>query len=250
MEISLFYTVVWIWIAVAVVVFPAALFVTAPYGRHSKNIGVMIPNRIAWILMESPSLFLFMYFFIAGTAEKTIVHWIFFALFSMHYINRTYIWPLKIRSKGKKMPLLIVLSAFGFNLMNGFINGYFLGNFAIYDINWLWSIPFIVGVSLFIFGFIVNVRSDNRLIGIRKEGETGYKIPVGGFFNYVSSPNIFGEIIEWLGWGIMTWSLPTLSFSIWTFANLLPRALDHHKWYKNNFEDYPKERKAVFPHIL
>lgn len=250
MEISLFYTVVWIWIAVAVVVFPAALFVTAPYGRHSKNIGTMVPNKLAWILMESPALFLFMYFFITGTAEKTIVHWIFFALFSMHYINRTYIWPLKIRSKGKKMPLLIVFSAFGFNLMNGFINGYFLGNFAFYDINWMWSIPFIIGVSLFIFGFIINVRSDNRLIGMRKEGETGYKIPVGGFFEYVSSPNIFGEIIEWLGWGIMTWSLPTLSFTIWTFANLLPRALDHHKWYKANFEDYPKDRKAVFPGIL
>jgi len=250
MDISLFYTLVWIWIAVAVVVFPAALFVTAPYGRHSKNIGVMIPNRIAWILMESPSLFLFMYFFITGSAEKTIVHWIFFALFSMHYINRTYIWPLKIRSKGKKMPLLIVLSAFGFNLMNGFINGYFLGNFAIYDINWMWSIPFIVGISLFIFGFVINVRSDNRLISMRKDGETGYKIPVGGFFEYVSSPNIFGEIVEWLGWGIMTWSLPTLSFSIWTVANLLPRALDHHKWYKANFEEYPKERKAVFPRIL
>jgi hypothetical protein len=31
---------------------------------------------------------------------------------------------------------------------------------------------------------------------------------------------------------------------------LLPRAISHHKWYKEEFEDYPKERKIIIPKIL
>jgi hypothetical protein len=37
---------------------------------------------------------------------------------------------------------------------------------------------------------------------------------------------------------------------LWTFANLVPRAIDHHRWYKRRFDDYPPDRKAVFPYFL
>jgi hypothetical protein len=33
-------------------------------------------------------------------------------------------------------------------------------------------------------------------------------------------------------------------------ANLLPRALAHHRWYKQRFPEYPSERKAIFPFLL
>ncbi len=33
-------------------------------------------------------------------------------------------------------------------------------------------------------------------------------------------------------------------------ANLIPRALDHHKWYRKEFSDYPANRKAVFPFLV
>lgn len=250
MEESYFYTFIWIWTALAIVVFPIALFVTVPYGRHTQKVGLMVSNKIAWIIMESPALLLFVFFFLTGSSDKTIVHWVIFSLFVVHYFNRTYIWPFKIRSKNKKMPVLILVSAFFFNVVNGFINGYFLGNLGNYTSEWMLSIPFIIGSTLFVIGFMLNVRSDNRLIRLRKVGEKEYKIPTGGLFDYISCPNIFGEIIEWSGWAILTWSLPTLSFLIWSVANLLPRALDHHKWYNANFENYPKERKAIFPFLL
>jgi hypothetical protein len=44
--------------------------------------------------------------------------------------------------------------------------------------------------------------------------------------------------------------MPALSFAIWTIANLLPRALQHHRWYQQTFSEYPAERKAVIPFIL
>jgi 3-oxo-5-alpha-steroid 4-dehydrogenase 1 len=95
-----------------------------------------------------------------------------------------------------------------------------------------------------------NIRSDNMLIWLRKNSSNGYRIPYGGLFKYISCPNHFSEIIEWTGYAIMVWNMPALSFAVWTFANLVPRALDHHKWYKSHFENYPKDRKAVFPGIL
>ena len=59
-----------------------------------------------------------------------------------------------------------------------------------------------------------------------------------------------GEILEWVGFAIMTWCLPGLIFAIWTMANLIPRASAHHKWYRNEFGDYPKDRKAIIPFIF
>ena len=147
------------------------------------------------------------------------------------------------------MPMIIAFSAIFFNFINGYIIGYYLGNFATYTTSWLNDPRFIIGISLFFIGVFINISSDNKLIKLKKPGETGYKIPFGGLFKYLSVPNLFGEIIEWTGYAIATWSLPTASFAIWTFANLLPRGMDHHKWYLQNFKDYPKERKAIIPKI-
>ena len=93
------------------------------------------------------------------------------------------------------------------------------------------------------------IKSDEILFNLRKEND-GYKIPQNFLYKYISCPNYFGEIIEWAGFAIMVWSLPALSFLLWTMFNLIPRAVAHHKWYHSKFSDYPKERKAVIPFIL
>jgi steroid 5-alpha reductase family enzyme len=118
-----------------------------------------------------------------------------------------------------------------------------------YSQAWLSSPNFLIGIILFVIGFAINLRSDTILINLRKPGETGYKIPRGFLFTYVSSPNLFGEIIEWAGFALMAWNLPALSFMVWTFANLVPRAKNHHDWYLQQFPDYPRERKIVFPFL-
>jgi steroid 5-alpha reductase family enzyme len=87
------------------------------------------------------------------------------------------------------------------------------------------------------------------LLRLRKPGETGYKIPKSGLFRWVSCPNHFGEIVEWSGFALICWNLPALSFAIWTAANLIPRAVSHHNWYREKFEDYPLRRKAVLPFL-
>jgi steroid 5-alpha reductase family enzyme len=132
------------------------------------------------------------------------------------------------------------------------LNGYYLAELAPlekYNQAWLSSPHFLLGIILFTVGFAINLRSDSILINLRKPGETGYKIPRGFLFTYISSPNLFGEIIEWAGFALMAWNLPALSFMVWTFANLVPRAKNHHDWYLRHFSDYPEERKIVFPFL-
>lgn len=246
-----FYNFVYAWIIIGFIVFLVNLRIKAPYGRHSKTSwGPMIDNRLGWIIMELPALLTCPFFFFLGNGEKNSVTYIFIGLWVLHYVNRTFIFPFRIKTNGKKMPLAITFSAIFFNLVNGFICGYFLGNFAVYSDGYSLSLPFISGLILFVFGFFINNQSDTILINLRKPREKGYKIPKGGLFKYISCPNLFGEIIEWIGFGIMTFALPTFTFALWTMYNLIPRALAHHEWYQIKFDDYPKERKAVFPWVL
>jgi len=149
------------------------------------------------------------------------------------------------------MPLVVALMAVSFNLINGFINGYYFSAFSReYTLDWLYDARFITGLILFSGGVFINWWSDQILFNLRKGGRKGYFIPGGGLFRWISCPQLFGEILEWTGFAIMTWSPAALAFALWTFFNLVPRALSHHKWYRSAFEEYPPERKAVIPFIL
>lgn len=245
-----FNTWVLAWIGVAFIAFIGSRMITAPYGRHaSRKWGVSIPNRWGWVLMEIPALALtpFIYIYIGN---YNLVATIMVLLWVVHYVHRTLIFPFQLNTKGKTMPLAIAVMAVFFNAGNGFFNGYWFGHYANYGSEYLYSARFIIGVSLFVIGMLINLQSDYKLINLRKPGESGYKIPTGGMFKYISCPNHFGEIIEWLGFAIAAASLPAWSFFVWSAANLIPRALSHHKWYQKTFVDYPKKRKAVFPGIF
>ena len=74
-------------------------------------------------------------------------------------------------------------------------------------------------------------------------------MPAGGAFELVSCPNYTGEILQWFGWALATWSAAGLAFAVFTAANLVPRAHAHHSWYREKFPDYPKSRKRVIPFL-
>ncbi len=239
------------WIGLAVLIFFLLLRVTAPYGRHtSAKWGPQIDNHFGWFFMEFPALIVMTYVLIRNISTHSIAIELMIGLYCLHYFNRSFVFPFRIHTKGKKMPVLIMSSGIFFNLCNTFLLGYYFTQFATNDNSWLTDIRFITGVIVFILGACINWKADNMLINLRKPGETGYKIPTGWLFNRVSCPNLFGELIEWAGFAILCWNLPALTFFIWTAANLIPRALSHHKWYHKQFADYPKERKAVVPYLL
>ena len=253
MTLESLYIIAYIWLSIAVIVHITMFYVTAPFGRHtSENWGISINNKLAWVLMEAPSFLIMGYFLFFGNNSFHSYVWILFVCWMTHYFNRTFIYPARIKATDKKMPLVIVASGATFNIVNAGLNGYYLSALAPmenYNIHWLSSISFIAGAILFVAGMAINMKADTMLINLRKPGETGYKIPTGFLFNYISSPNLFGEIIEWSGFALMAWNLPAFTFLIWTFANLVPRAKNHHDWYISHFPEYPKERKIVFPFL-
>lgn len=238
------------WIGIGAITFFYLLRQTAPYGRHtSEKWGPLIDNKLGWFLMEFFVLVVLFVFLMTGNFTLNWVSGTIIGFFVFHYVNRSMIFPLRIKTKGKKMPLVIMLSAMGFNMMNGFLLGYYFAHFSHYTLSWLYDPRFILGSIIFIIGMVINWHSDGILINLRKPGELGYKIPQGGLFNFISCPNLLGELIEWTGFAILSWSLPGLAFFVWTFANLVPRAISHHKWYKQKFPDYPSKRKAIFPYV-
>lgn len=244
-----FNTFCYLWLTMAGITFVLLHFVTAPYGRHiQKGWGKLIPNQLGWILMELPSFVIMLACWL--WTESSIYAQFLFGIWTIHYFIRTFVFPFRIKTTGKKMPLSIMLSAIFFNVVNAGINGYYLSVLEHYSLDDFFSWKFFLGVLLFGLGFIGNQISDTILIRLRTDADKGYKIPYGFLFKYVSCPNHFCEIIEWLGFAIMAWNLPALCFLAWTIANLLPRARKHHKWYKNHFPDYPKNRKIIVPFVL
>lgn len=235
----------------AVLVFVTLLFIAAPYGRHiRRGWGPTINNKIGWVIMEAPAPLVFAACFVLGSYTNSITMLVFFGLWEVHYLHRAFIYPLGLRSSVKNVSLLVMGSGLLFNAVNSYLNGRYLFTFSDsegYASEWLRDPRFIIGLVLFIAGFIINRQADSTLRHLRQFDESGYKIPQGGLYRWISCPNYLGEIVTWVGWAIATWSLPGLAFAIWTAANLAPRAYSHHIWYQKNFSDYPIERKALVP---
>ena len=240
------------WTALAVIIFASLFFVNAPYGRHiRKGWGHVIEARWGWFLMEFPALVAPFFYFFFSQRSQNLVSVMFLVMWEVHYIQRTLVYPAAKKKSVNKMPLFVMFMGLFFNAGNGYLNSRFLFSLSpLYPTRWLIDPKFIIGALLFICGFVINVHSDSLLRSLRTKGETGYKIPRGGLFEYISSPNYFGEIIEWTGWAVATWALPGAAFVLWTIANLAPRALANHRWYIQEFPDYPKKRKALIPFIL
>lgn len=240
------------WIALAILLIPFQLVITAPYGKHhSERWGALMDYRLGWIAMEIVSPIAFGLSLLWGGVPASKAVWFFFILWAAHYLNRSLVYPFRTRTAGKKIPIAIVGTGIAFNMFTGWSNGFYLNSsWATYPDDWFQDPRFVVGLMVFLTGAAINLWADNRLLGLRKPPQVGYAIPRGGLFDRISCPNYFGEIIEWTGFAILCWNLPAAAFAVWTAANLVPRALSHHSWYATRFPDYPAQRKAVIPFLL
>jgi 3-oxo-5-alpha-steroid 4-dehydrogenase 1 len=239
------------WILVAFITFVYLFYVDAPYGRHiRKGWGKNISARLGWVVMESPCVILMIIYAWLVKDQLQVVHKVFLILWLVHYIHRSFIYPFAIDMTNPKMPISIAASAFFFNIVNVNIQAFGIFYFTEYLQDWMNSPVFYSGISIFLIGMYINIRSDYLIISLRKDKGPGYHMPNKFMHRYISAPNYFGEIVEWIGWTILTWSISGLVFAIWTIANLFPRAIAHHKWYQEKFNDYPKNRKAIIPGII
>jgi len=238
-------------VVLAAVVFVVLFFISAPYGRHARRgWGPTVRNRLGWLVMEAPAPTVFVVCFVLGTYTQSTPERILLLLWMAHYVHRAFLYPFQLDSAGRRMPIAVVILGFVFNGLNAYLNGRHVFTFSGgYGESWLADPRFLIGVALFSAGFVVNRHSDKVLRLLRAPGESGYHIPTGGMYRWVSSPNYLGEILEWTGWAIATWSLAGVAFTLWALANLAPRARSHHKWYQEQFPDYPQHRRVLLPGV-
>jgi 3-oxo-5-alpha-steroid 4-dehydrogenase 1 len=232
-SLSTYYAIWGAWALVAMAVVPYLLLRPAPYGRHGRaGWGPMVNARLAWVLMETPSPLGMLLLFLLGRGASDRVSLVFLGL-----------W--------RPMPAAVVASGASFNLVNAYLNGCWLFFLAeLRSLAWLASPRFIAGVAFFFAGLLVHVLADRQLRRLRAASQGEYVLPRGLLFRFVSCPNYLGEIVEWAGFALATWSPGGLIFAIWTAANLTPRAIHHHRWYRKRFPDYPHERRAMVPFVL
>ena len=238
----------------AVIVFLCLQKVEAGYGvAYTRKWGPTINNKLGWILMEAPVFFAMLLIWWFSERRTEIVPVIMMFLFELHYFQRSFIFPLLIKGKGK-MPLTVIAMGITFNI----VNAYMIGGWLFYNspsemlsTDWLLTPQFIIGTIVFFAGMCINLHSDYIIRHLRKPGDTGHYIPRGGMFRYVASANYLGEFTEWIGFAILSWSVAGLMFALWTFANLAPRAGKLHQRYLNEFgEEYRKlNRKKIIPFI-
>lgn len=241
---------VWVMFALAGVTALAVSWIVAPYGRHARpGWGPTVPAKWGWVVMESPAVFALLGFFSTGQDPTQPGAWALVGLWLLHYLHRTFVFPFRLRGAAT-MPVLVVALALAFNTFNAFLNGRWLSGEGRYPLAWLGEPRFLLGAALFLVGLGVNWWADGVLRRLRAPGETGYRIPRGGLYELVSCPNYLGELLEWLGFALAAWSLAGLAFAVYTAANLVPRALAHHRWYRAQFPDYPAARRALLPFLF
>ncbi len=238
----------------AAVVFIALHYVTAGYGiMYGRKWGPAISNRIGWVIMEAPVfIVMLLLWFYSGRRSETVPV-IMLIIFEIHYFQRSFVFPLCLRSSSP-MPLLIIVMGVVFNIFNALMQGgwiFYVSPADRYPLSWLWSWQFITGTLIFIAGMIINIHSDYIIRHLRKPGDRRHYIPKGGMFRYVSSANYFGEFTEWVGFAVLTWSWAGAVFALWTFANLAPRAKSLTKRYVAEFGDeYTSlQRRNIIPFI-
>ncbi|CAH8649855.1 unnamed protein product [Dicrocoelium dendriticum] len=114
-----------------------------------------------------------------------------------------------------------------------------------------------LGLAIFLIGEYGNFCCHLALKNLRPAGSTIRKIPhpVPGqyltrLFNLVACPNYTYEVIAWIGFSIMTQSLPAALFTFIGFCQMTIWALKKLKAYRREFKEFPRNRRAIVPYVL
>ncbi len=261
-----FGSLLFIMFMIGVVVFVSLYYVDAGYGKmRSDKWGPSMNNKAGWLLMECPVFFVVLYEYLTALGDvlvsdkvQQVPYWIFLLIFEFHYFQRSFIFPFLLKGKSK-MPLVIMFMSVIWNVINGYIQGHFLFHIApadsyyakLYSVEWVTDPRFIIGTVIFFTGWIINMHSDHVIRHLRKPGDTNHYLPKKGMYKYVTSANYLGEITEWLGFAILTWSLAGLLFFWFSCCNLVPRSNAIYKKYEEEFPDEfdRKKLKRIIPFI-
>mmetsp|Transcript_257 Transcript_257/g.475 ORF Transcript_257/g.475 Transcript_257/m.475 type:complete len:262 (-) Transcript_257:1167-1952(-) len=252
----------WVLIGFGVFTQVALSFIKVPHGKTAKGhflsgFGPSLPSSTAWIIMESPVVFWCVFYIIYacvlnGNVFYRLGNVVQLLFLFVHYVNRSFIFSRKL-VHANHVPFITYFLAFIFCMINGYLQSYYL-MVESEPIPFKLDLKFLLGAGLFLLGFSINVKCDHMLINIRqkkKAEEQKYVIPHGFLFEYVTCPNYFGEVVEWIGWTMLCgFSIPSLAFAFYSFSYLTFRSNQQYQWYIERFPTFSKlNRKRIYPYL-
>lgn len=252
MTIHDYHIILWIMALMGLVVFISLYFVNAGYGKfRSSKWGYSIGNRLGWFLMEVPALVA-----VAAGSIGMEANWLqllFLSLYAIHYFYRSLVFPFLLKGKSR-MPLNIIAMGAMFNSMNAGLLCAGILRFPQEEytdpMQYVTGWNFWFGLAVFFLGMYTHMRADHTIRNLRRPGDTNHYLPTGGLFDYVTSANYLGELMEWTGFAIMLCNPAAWMFVWWTAANLVPRAHAINRRYRQKFgNETVGKRKRIMPYI-
>ncbi len=234
-------------------------FVSAPYGRFGGQWPLpKLHAKWGWILMELPATLVFWPAFLTGPRSGWTVPTIIAGIWGIHYLNRGFIFPslLRVPKGSRTFSIVVVVTGMFVTALHGYLHGFFIARYGDHLTDaWLSDSRFWVGLGLYLAGLVLNIHSDSVLRALRtpqevQRGDKIYRMPRRGGFIFVTNPQYLGELTAWVGFAMLTWSLAGVVILAISAANLIPRAIATHKWYRDRFPDYPRARKILIPFIF
>ena len=215
----------------------ALLWTSAPYGRHARGgWGPTLPGRIGWILMESLAVLLFGWI-AQGAHRGETVPLLLLGLWMLHYVTHVHL-SFRLRST-RQMAAIVALMAFGFQTAAAFMNAAWLSDLGHYPdsgsstpVSWRGVVH---------WRLAANLHADTVLLNLRQPGETGYRIPRGGLFRWVTAGNYLGLVMR-LGPATRSWA--GLAFFV-PAGEPGPRAAQNHRWPRALRGDSTERRRLL-----
>lgn len=156
----------------AVLTFVVQLFIKIPYGKlndEDENKRCEVNLRITFGISQIlAGIVIFTVTYFSQTNFAGIPNLVMYILFTIHYINRGIVDTIVNRHRLRKIPVYIPLLATLILVVYHFINGQFLGA-AQYCNGYYYDPRFIVGLVMFVAGFVINRVADAQLVCLRDD---------------------------------------------------------------------------------
>ena len=169
----------------------------------------------------------------------------------LHYFKRELETAFVHRFSSETMPLSnIFKNSFHYFILFGFGTMFFYLAPWYKPPSWATDEIFYAATGLFCLFEFLNLMTHITLRNLRSPGSIERKIPYGWGFGMVSSANYLWETCAWLVFCVQAQLIGGYIFLVASIYQMTVWALKKHKRYRQEFPDYPRNRKAIFPCIL
>jgi 3-oxo-5-alpha-steroid 4-dehydrogenase 3 len=224
-------------------------FVPQKWFAHFYGLGCIVNASFLWCSLDT---------WVAVTPPTSTVCVLAMGAFQVHLVRRLLetVWMMHY-PKGARMHILAYIFGLSYYVVVP------LTYFASFSANKVDQLnhsfqmdhpTFILGALIFVTGSIIQWHSHYLLSQLSKGRGGRYVIPRGGLFWSVSCPHYLGEIVIYLGLGILCMSSASYLIVfypfVWVVVNLLLAAGMTHRWYLAHFKTYASlKRKALIPMV-